>query len=107
MNFRKLLADRRLWIAAGAVAFLLVARASGLGEVLSLDTLARNREALSDFVAAHFALAALAYVGIYAAAVAFSFPGALFLTLRGTPPPIPMRRWMRCLAATCAIMPMA
>jgi uncharacterized membrane protein YdjX (TVP38/TMEM64 family) len=83
MTLRKLLADRRLWIAAGAVALLLAARASGLGELLSLDTLARHRGALSDFVAANFALAALAYVGVYVAAVAFSFPGAVFLTLAG------------------------
>ncbi len=83
MTLRKLLADRRLWIAAGAVAQLLAARASGLGELLSLDTLARHRGALSDFVAANFVVAALAYVGVYVAAVAFSVPGAVFLTLAG------------------------
>jgi uncharacterized membrane protein YdjX (TVP38/TMEM64 family) len=83
MTLRKLLADRRLWIAAGAVALLLAARASGLGELLSLDTLARHRGALSDFVAANFVVAALAYVGVYVAAVAFSVPGAVFLTLAG------------------------
>jgi uncharacterized membrane protein YdjX (TVP38/TMEM64 family) len=42
-----------------------------------------HREALSGFVAANGVLAALAYVALYVAAVAFSLPGALSLTLAG------------------------
>jgi uncharacterized membrane protein YdjX (TVP38/TMEM64 family) len=83
MTLRKLLADRRIWIAAGAIALLVALRATGVGELLSLDTLARHRGALSDFVAQNFALAALGYVAVYVAAVAFSVPGAVFLTLAG------------------------
>jgi uncharacterized membrane protein YdjX (TVP38/TMEM64 family) len=78
-----LLRDRRLWIAAGFVALLLVLRASGLADQLSLATLARHQETLAGFVAAHWLVAALGYVGLYVAAVAFSFPGAVFITLAG------------------------
>jgi uncharacterized membrane protein YdjX (TVP38/TMEM64 family) len=77
------LADRRLRIALGVVALLAALHASGLGHWLSIETLARHREALAGFVAANLPLAALLYVAIYVAAVAFSFPGAVFLTLAG------------------------
>jgi uncharacterized membrane protein YdjX (TVP38/TMEM64 family) len=79
----RLLRDRRLWIALGVVAALAGLHVSGLGHWLSLDTLARHREALTGFVAANWALAALAYTTLYVAAVAFSVPGAIFLTLAG------------------------
>ena len=79
----KLLKDRRLWLALGAVALLAALRFTGLGELLSLDTLARHREALSAFVAANLLVAALAYVAVYALAVALSVPGAVILTLTG------------------------
>jgi uncharacterized membrane protein YdjX (TVP38/TMEM64 family) len=79
----KLLKDRRLWLALGAVALLAALRFTGLGELLSLDTLARHREALLGFVAANLVVAALAYVAVYALAVALSFPGAVILTLTG------------------------
>jgi len=79
----RFLRDRRLWLVLAAIALILAARATGLADHLSLATLARHREALAGFVAANLALAALAYVGIYIAAVAFSVPGAVFLTLSG------------------------
>jgi uncharacterized membrane protein YdjX (TVP38/TMEM64 family) len=79
----KLWKDRRLWLALGAVALLAALRFTGLGELLSLDTLARHREALLGFVAANLIVAAPAYVVIYALAVALSFPGAVILTLAG------------------------
>lgn len=79
----KLLRDRRLWLVLAVVAVILGLRAAGLGALLSLDTLARHREALTGFVAANFLLAAGAYVVIYAAAVALSVPGAIILTLSG------------------------
>ncbi|MCU0983941.1 MAG: VTT domain-containing protein [Acetobacteraceae bacterium] len=79
----RLLRDRRLWIVLGIVGALAAIRASGLGEHLSLDTLARHRETLTAFVAGNWALAALAYLGIYITAVAFSVPGAVFITLSG------------------------
>jgi uncharacterized membrane protein YdjX (TVP38/TMEM64 family) len=82
-RLRSLAADRRVWIAGAVIVLLVVARASGLGEQLSLETLARHREALTGFVAANWALAAAAYLGLYVAVVAFSVPGAVFLTLAG------------------------
>jgi uncharacterized membrane protein YdjX (TVP38/TMEM64 family) len=39
--------------------------------------------AIDDFVSQHGVLAVLAYVGIYAAAVSLSLPGAAFLTVAG------------------------
>lgn len=83
MSAAGLLRDRRLWIGLGVVAAIVAVRASGLGEQLSLETLARHREALARFVAGNWAVAALAYVCVYVAAVAFSVPGAVFLTLAG------------------------
>ena len=83
MTFARLLRDRRVWIALSVLGLLVVLRATGLADLLSLVTLAAHREALGGFVAANLALAALAYLGIYIAAVAFSLPGAVFLTLSG------------------------
>jgi uncharacterized membrane protein YdjX (TVP38/TMEM64 family) len=83
MTFARLLRDRRLWIGLGVVGLLVALRATGLSDQLSLATLATHREALGAFVAANLVLASLAYVGIYIAAVAFSLPGAVFLTLSG------------------------
>ncbi|WP_029009131.1 TVP38/TMEM64 family protein [Azospirillum halopraeferens] len=66
-------------LAAGLLGVL----AAGLHEHLSPDALARHRTALTAFVAANGALAALAYVAVYTLAVAFSVPGATVLTLAG------------------------
>jgi uncharacterized membrane protein YdjX (TVP38/TMEM64 family) len=79
----RFLRDRRLWLVLAFVALIVAARATGLSDHLSLDTLARHREALARFVADNLLLAAMAYVGLYIAAVAFSLPGAVFLTLSG------------------------
>jgi len=72
------------WIIAGvAVALLLALRFTGLGELLSLDTLARHRATLTGWVAANPLLVAAGFMAIYTAAVAFSVPGAVVLTLTG------------------------
>ena len=52
-----------------------------LGSILSFELLAENREWLSESVAANALLLAIAFIGIYAVAVAFSVPGATILTL--------------------------
>lgn len=74
---------RRLWplalLAAGLVAFF----ALGLDRHVSLQNLADHRGELTGFVERNGATAALAYVGAYAAAVAFSVPGATLLTVTG------------------------
>ena len=79
----KLLRDRRVWIALGVVALLAALRLTPLGDLLSLETLARHREALAAHVARHAALAAATFVVIYVAVVAFSLPGATVMTLAG------------------------
>ncbi|MBM3478177.1 MAG: TVP38/TMEM64 family protein [Alphaproteobacteria bacterium] len=66
-----------------ALAAFGIVRWSGLGDVLSLDTLRTHREALAAWVGGNATLAGLAYVAAYVAAVAFSLPGAVFLTLAG------------------------
>ncbi len=66
-------------LAAGFAAFF----ALGLHRTLTLDELAERRADLTAFVAAQGGLAVLAYVGVYALAVAFSVPGGTVLTLAG------------------------
>lgn len=83
MTVSKLIADKRLWLVAGALVLFGLLRWSGLASYLSLDTLKTHREALTTWVAGHFVLAAAAYVLVYVVAVAFSLPGAVFLTLAG------------------------
>ncbi len=75
--------SRKLWIGLAVVGALVALRFTGLGELLSLDTLARHRAALTGFVAANWLQAAGAFVLTYAAAVALSVPGAVILTLSG------------------------
>lgn len=83
MNGRILLRDRRIWLGLGIVAILIILRFTGFSDQLSLDTLAQHREALAAFVAANLLIAAGAYVLLYVVAVAFSVPGAVFITLSG------------------------
>lgn len=54
-----------------------------LREYLTLDTLKENREALLAWRDNNYLLAALAYVAAYVTVVAFSIPGAAFMTLTG------------------------
>jgi uncharacterized membrane protein YdjX (TVP38/TMEM64 family) len=79
----RLLKNRRFWLVVGALMAAIAVRASGVASYLSLETLRTHRHELTAFVAEHYVLAALAYIGIYILAVAFSLPGALFLTLAG------------------------
>ena len=65
------------------MALILGLRATGLGDLLSLETLRTHRAALTGWVGGNLVLAAVAFVGVYAAAVAFSVPGAVILTLSG------------------------
>ena len=78
--------NRRRWlrfvpiavIAAGALlAYFLV------GDRLNYATLEENREALVAWRDRNLAVAALGYVAIYAVSVAFSVPGAIWLTMAG------------------------
>lgn len=66
-------------LAAGLVAFF----AFDLNQYISLDALKENREQLQSWVADYGVLSALIFAGIYALAVAFSIPGAVFITIAG------------------------
>ncbi len=76
-------AHRRLWIALGLLAALVALRLSPVGHWLTLEALARHREALLAFVAGQGVMAALTYLALYVAVVAFSLPGATVMTLAG------------------------
>ena len=65
------------------VCLAIAAYALGLHKYLTLDALRDNRAALSAYVGGHKVLASLAYVGIYAVAVALSLPAGAVLTLAG------------------------
>jgi uncharacterized membrane protein YdjX (TVP38/TMEM64 family) len=79
----RVLRDKRLWAVLAIVALIVGARLSGLDRYLSLDALAEHRSALAALVRDHAVPIALAYVVVYAVAVALSFPGAVILTLTG------------------------
>lgn len=74
------LARRLPLIAILAVA---VVGAFTLGDYLSFETLAENRERLIAFRDANFLLTALAFVAVYVVIVSFSLPGATIATLTG------------------------
>jgi uncharacterized membrane protein YdjX (TVP38/TMEM64 family) len=59
------------------------AYAAGLHRYLSFDAIIEHRDWLKQAVKANKALALLAYLGVYAACVALSLPGAVLLTLLG------------------------
>ncbi|HZD88595.1 MAG TPA: VTT domain-containing protein [Pseudolabrys sp.] len=65
-------------LAVAAVVYLTVGRG-----VISLEALVRHRAAIDGLVMSHLGLAVLAYIGLYAVAVAVSLPGATFLTVAG------------------------
>ena len=68
-----------LVIVTGFVAFFVL----GGHEYLSFDMLAEHRGALLEWYAANALLAAVGFWALYALAVAFSLPGAVWLTLMG------------------------
>ena len=83
MSFSKILTDRRLWLLlAAGLAFALL-RWTGAMDLLSLDLLKTHRETLVAWVQDSILIASLAYLALYIIAVAFSLPGAVFLTLAG------------------------
>lgn len=55
----------------------------GWHQYFSLEFLAAQREALTAYVTAHYALSLAGFVALYALAVAFSFPAASVLTIFG------------------------
>lgn len=76
-------AIKRFLPLAVLAAVMAVVFAMGWHKYLSLESIAANRDALQALIARNWLLAYLGYIGIYAAAVAVSIPGALILTLSG------------------------
>lgn len=88
VNQSRRLADRapalgRLIPLGVVVVLMAFAVAMGWHRQLSLEMLVRHRSAIEELVAAHRAVAILAFIAAYAAAVALSFPGAALLTVSG------------------------
>ncbi len=83
MTLTALARDKRLWLAAFVIAAVVGLRFSGLSDYLTLTTLREHRHELTAFVANHYMVAVIAYIGLYIVVVAFSVPGAVFLTLAG------------------------
>ncbi|OSP56609.1 hypothetical protein BV911_01220 [Pseudoruegeria sp. SK021] len=66
-----------------AIAVTAVIGAISLGDTLSFQTLAENREQLLAYRDAHYLLAVVLFIAAYVIIVAFSLPGATIATLTG------------------------
>src|SRR5258708_26982348 len=87
-------------ITLGAIlAMMAFGVAMGWHRQVSLEVLVRHRASIEELVAAHRAVAILAFITVYAAAVALSFPGAALLTVGGG---VIFGAWPRRLAAATA-----
>jgi uncharacterized membrane protein YdjX (TVP38/TMEM64 family) len=74
----------RRWLPPVVLAVLMaLGFAFGLHDRLTLSNLIMQRQDLGDLVEANLGLAVVAYLGVYTAAVALSFPGASLLTIAG------------------------
>jgi uncharacterized membrane protein YdjX (TVP38/TMEM64 family) len=89
---------RRFGPLALMAAAIVAAFAMGLPHQLTLHALHRHREQLALLAQSHPVLAVGAYVGVYAAAIALSFPVAMVLTLSGG---FLFGPWVGGLAAAC------
>lgn len=77
---------RRSVLRHAPLAIILIAALIGyftLGDYLTFDTLAQNREALLEFRDSNFWLLVAGFVAIYFAIVAFSLPGAAVASVTG------------------------
>jgi uncharacterized membrane protein YdjX (TVP38/TMEM64 family) len=74
---------RRLCPIAAVMLVTAVILIMGWHRELSLETLVRHHAAVDDLVTAHYPVALLAFVVLYAAVVSLSVPGAVFLTISG------------------------
>jgi uncharacterized membrane protein YdjX (TVP38/TMEM64 family) len=74
---------KRLWPLLVLLAVMALVLAMGWHRYLTFGALAENRDALRALIAANMMLSLVAFVAIYAAAVALSLPGGAVLTLAG------------------------
>jgi uncharacterized membrane protein YdjX (TVP38/TMEM64 family) len=73
----------RLWPLLIVVAVLVAFFALGLDKYFSISALRENRAALQTFVSENYWSAIAIFIGVYALAVAMSFPGASIMTIAG------------------------
>ena len=71
------------WVPLAALVAVAVAAFYQFGHYLSFEALSEHRDALLAWRDSNFFLAALSFVGVYAAVVALSIPGALWMMLAG------------------------
>jgi uncharacterized membrane protein YdjX (TVP38/TMEM64 family) len=72
---------RRFIAPVCAIALLAAGYGLGLHHYFTLQSIAENRAALAEYTADHLVFAVLAFMAVYTAAVAVSFPGASILTI--------------------------
>lgn len=77
------LKNRRFWLTAFAIGVIFAIHASGLPRELTFETLKAHRQEIAAFVAAHYVLSVLGFIGVYILVVALSLPSAALLTLTG------------------------
>lgn len=82
-GWKTIIRDRRVWLAIAIVAVIAGLHLSGVGELLSLDTLRSYRKTLTGLVGQHPIASAAIYLAVYILATALSVPGAVVLTLAG------------------------
>ena len=74
----------RRWLPIGVLlAAMGLIFAMGWHKALSFKTIGLNYDALKAYIGANLAVSILAYIALYAAMVALSLPGALFVTIAG------------------------
>lgn len=77
---------RRRWLRFLPITVILIGAAAAwlmAGDRISYETIEQNREAMIAWRDRNLALAALAYAAVYVVSVAFSVPGAIWLTMAG------------------------
>ncbi len=74
---------KRLWPLLALITAMAFVFAMGWHRYLTIGALAENRQALRGFIGAHMLLSLVAFIAVYAAAVALSLPGGAVLTLAG------------------------
>lgn len=74
---------KKLALLGGFVAVVVGLIASGAGDWLDFRTLSEHRARLEGWVAGNYAATVAVFMGVYALAVAFSVPGAVWLTIAG------------------------
>lgn len=74
---------KRFALLAAFIGVIVLVLSSGIQDLLSLEALRENREALLDFVANNYVAAVVTFMLAYILAVTFSIPGAVWLSIAG------------------------